>query len=337
MRLNPNIDTIVLGASAGGVEAIGRLVSQLPAELPAAILIVMHFPQSATSVLPAILSRRGPIRASLAQDGEQPQLGHIYVAQPGRHLLLEPDGMKLVMSAKENGTRPAIDPLFRSAAYSRGRRVVGVILSGMLDDGTLGLAVVRQFGGCGIVQDPEDAMFGDMPRNAIAGAGADFVLALDQIAGKIVELVGQPAGEPDMADPLDPSEMNLEELSLLEDTGRPSEFVCPDCQGTLYELSAGGVEYYRCRVGHSYLPESLSVMQESVLEEALWTALRAIKEHNELLARVLERSETRGHAHASKSFRIKLLEGERRLELLKRALDLTSVERGREGKQLGVE
>ena len=319
----PKVDTVVIGASAGGVEAITRLIALLPADFPAAILVVIHFPERGTSVLPQILARNGRLKAVSAEDGLVTENGIVYCAPPGRHLLIRDGHMNLVNGPKENGNRPAIDPLFRTAAHARKNRVVSVLLSGLLDDGTMGTWSVRRQGGVTICQDPEDALFGDMPRHAIESGSAAYVLPLEAIARKLIELAGCEIPEitPDDDMP-DPTEMSLDELAELEKRGAPSAFTCPECHGTLFEFAEEGVMHYRCRVGHSYLPDSLSANQEGVLEAALWTALRAIEEHNDLLGNLLSRAESRGFDVTAKGYRAKLEEGAHRMDLLRHVLGL---------------
>ena len=319
----PRIDTIVIGASAGGVEALSRLVALLPKDLPATVLVVVHFPERSTSVLPNILSRNGPLPALHAEDGLAPLPGTIYCAPPGRHLLLRDDRICLVNGPKENGNRPAIDPLFRSAAHARRNRVVSVLLSGLLDDGTMGSWAVRRQGGVTICQSPDDALFGDMPRHAIEAGSATYVLPLAEIGSALARLAGTEVSDlPGEKAMLDPTEMSLQQLADFEKRGRPSHFVCPECTGTLFEFAEEGVMHYRCRVGHSYLPDSLAANQEGVLEAALWTALRAIKEHNDLVQTMLHRAEAKGFEITAKAYRSKLEEGAHRMRLLGHVLGL---------------
>ena len=316
------VDTVVIGASAGGVEALSRLVAALPEGFPAAVLVVLHVPESSTSLLPAILSRHGPLPASHPKDGEVVQNGRIYVAPPARHLLVRDGHVSLVNGPKENGNRPAIDPLFRTAAHARRNRVVSVLLSGLLDDGTMGTWAVRRQGGATICQDPNDALFGDMPRHAIEAGACDHVLPLDAIGPALVGLAGRDVPDLASTEMPDPTEMSLDELAQLEQRGAPSAFVCPECKGTLFEFAKEGVMHYRCRVGHSYLPDSLAANQEGVLEAALWTALRAIEEHNDLLGNLLQRAEKRGFSITARSYRSKMEEGSQRMELLRHVLGL---------------
>jgi two-component system chemotaxis response regulator CheB len=193
----PGHDIIVIGFSAGGVEALTRVVRDLPSELPAAILIVHHFPAHSTSALPRILSRVGKLHASHGVDGERIRTGHIYISRPERHLLVNGDQIQLSRGPKENGHRPAIDPLFRTAARSYGPRVIAVLLSGTLDDGADGMRVVKACGGLTAVQRPEDALFGDMPSNAMQLVPVDHVESAAGLGPLLTRLVSQPAAVPE--------------------------------------------------------------------------------------------------------------------------------------------
>jgi two-component system chemotaxis response regulator CheB len=184
----PVHDIVVLGASAGGVEALGQLVSHLPADLPAALLVVLHTPPTRESRLPAILDRAGPLAAAHARDGERIRAGQIYVAPPNYHLTVEHESLRLVQGPTENGFRPAADPLFRTAARAYGARVVGVVLSGALDDGAAGLRAIKQHGGVAVAQDPDEAVVTSMPRSAIRLNHVDHVLPTAEIAALLVQL-----------------------------------------------------------------------------------------------------------------------------------------------------
>ena len=225
----PGHDIIVVGASAGGVEALGELVSLLPADLPAAVFIVLHIPAYGTSVLPGILSRRGPLPAVHPADGEAIRQGRIYVAPPDHHLLLEKDGtVRLTRGPHENGHRPAVDTLFRSAARAYGPRVIGVVLTGTLDDGTAGLQVVKRRGGLAVVQDPEEALFASMPRAAIEAVAVDHVAALAEIGSTLARLAHLPAPAeseapvtPDLEDEVKVAEFDIKNLETRRE-GKPS-------------------------------------------------------------------------------------------------------------------
>jgi two-component system chemotaxis response regulator CheB len=302
-------DVIVLGASTGGVEALSRVAADLPPGLPAAVFVVCHIPADSTSMLPAILGRSGPLPAGHAADGEEVRPGHVYVAPPDYHLLLEPGGVRLSHAARENLHRPAIDPLFRSAARAYGPRVVGVILTGALSDGVAGLIAVRAAGGVGVVQDPLDAFMPSMPRNAWQLAGADHVLPLARIAPLLVRLAHEPLpvdrGSP-MSDPIDQMPQRVDEdMAAQEQGGRPgaqSVYTCPECGGSLWQVDAGDPTRFRCHVGHSYYGESLLQEQSEILEPALWTAVRGFREKAVLARQLARLPRQQGNARAAERF-----------------------------------
>lgn len=286
-------DTIVVGASAGGVEALQRLVADLPPEVPASILVVLHLLSSHQSVLDSILERAGDLAVSQAKDGERLERGHVYVAPPDRHLLVLDGHVRLSAGPRENGHRPAVDPLFRSAARAFGARVIGVILSGTLDDGTDGIRLVKDREGATIVQDPDDAQYDGMPRSAIAYTEPDRVVPIADMAETLCEMLDAPlekeavnitaASDPDAVD-------EIERLGRGVPGGEPSNVTCPDCGGVLWEHDNGGHVRYACQVGHGYSPASLEARQSEHLEAALWSALRSLEERADLLRRIGRRS-----------------------------------------------
>lgn len=318
-------DIIVVGASAGGVEALSRLAAGLPPDLPAAVFVVLHVPPYATSVMPRILSRAGPLPALHARDGEPIRHGRIYVAPPDYHLLISDGVVHLSHGPRENGHRPAIDPLFRSAAAAYGPRVVGVVLTGSLDDGTAGLAVIKQRGGVAVAQDPEDALYPSMPASAIENVAVDEVLPLEQIPPLLVRLAREPVME-EAAPPPDPVMMEDEivklDMDAVESTdwrGEPAEFACPSCGGALWEPDGEPLQY-RCRVGHAWSPDSLLVGQKANLEDALWMALRAIEEQRALSERLAERARRRGQKRAAVRFAEQATGAQRRAALIREVL-----------------
>ena len=229
-------DIVVIGASAGGIQALDRIVEQLPPELPAAVFVVLHLAAGGRSVLPTILTRRGALPASVPDEQQLPERGHIYVAPPDRHLLLVGEQVQLTGGPRENGHRPAIDPLFRSAARTYGPRVIAVVLSGTLDDGTAGARMVRDRGGTVIVQHPDDALYADMPQNTLDMAGADAVLPAAEIAARICELIEEPLpASPHAAEDAEQHEANELIDAQLAVNGTPTELACPDCVGALCE------------------------------------------------------------------------------------------------------
>lgn len=282
---------IVIGASAGGLAALFRIVPGLAQDLAAPVLIVMHI-GAYRSELPTLLSTRGPLPAVFATTGIAPQSGMIYVAPPDHHLLLENGLLRLFRGPKEHFARPAIDPLFRSAALHSGRGVVGVILTGMLDDGSAGLNAIKACGGTAIVQDPEEAFEPSMPRSALSCVAVDHVVGLDAMADLLNKLA-QPV-ERDV--PEIPEWLRAEhEISLghggLEDLARvgvPSRFTCPDCGGALSEMVHGKPTRFVCHTGHAYSLRSLAVAHEASTETTLWAGLRALQEKEALLHRLAQ-------------------------------------------------
>jgi two-component system chemotaxis response regulator CheB len=300
-------DVIVIGASAGGVEAISTIVSGLPRDLRAAVLVVLHVSRG-RSVLPEILTRNGRLPAVHPDDGERLQYGRIYVAPPDHHITLERDVIRVTHGPTENGVRPAIDPLFRSAARAYRSRVVGVIATGALDDGTAGLAAIKQAGGIAIVQDPEEAMAPSMPRSAIAAVNVDHILPLAEIAPLLTALAREwaeaaPTTSGSHVQPMEPDRA-AEPIALGEQDrpGRVSVFTCPECSGTLWEHEDGGILRFRCRVGHVYSPDSMLAAQTDSVDRALWVALRALEERAALTRRLAERARDRNHHWVAGAF-----------------------------------
>jgi two-component system chemotaxis response regulator CheB len=291
-------DIVVIGASAGGVEALIEVASGLPPEFPGSVLVVLHVLATGTSVLDAILTRCGNLPAVSPMDGEPIVRGQIYVAPPDRHMLLKGDRISVMRGPRENGHRPAIDPLFRSAARSVGARAVGVVLSGALDDGAAGVQFIKKRGGIAIVQDPADALYPSMPEHAIAAVEPDYIVPVKKIAAILCTEIERPL-DPALAD--EP----ILELDLVEDMtdvslmdGPPSGLTCPECGGALWEEADGALVRFACHVGHSYSAESLVSEQGQALESALWSGLRALEERADLLERMSRRGE-----HGSRSAR----------------------------------
>lgn len=296
-------DIVVIGASAGGVQAVTRLVSSLPADYSGSLFVSLHFPENAVSVLPDILRRACSLKVKQVEDGEPIERGTIYVSRPGFHMLVKPGKLRCIYGPRENGLRPAIDPLFRSAGKSYGACCVGVILTGMLDDGVAGLATIKQKGGTVLVQNPDEADFPSMPRTAVETVEVDEILSLDSIGPRLVSLSmeSSPCGEHMSHEIEDPVEKSVEELRLLEQNMRPSTYTCPECHGTLFELNEG-ILHYRCRVGHSYNPEVLSSEQVRKIEAALWEALKSIEENLSLSKRLYEKTSKIGSGASSRRY-----------------------------------
>lgn len=286
-------DIVVVGGSAGCIEPLQMLVSVLPRGFPAAVFVVMHVPRDTPSALDDILGRCGSLPASHPSDGDPILTGHVYVASPDHHLILDPGVIRVQRGPRENRHRPAIDPLFRTAGRSYGTRVIGVVLSGLLDDGSAGLHAIRALGGTAIVQDPDGAIARQMPEAALRYGGADYVLPAEKIGPKIVELVeSRPGGTmpEDHTHALseESDEANLRVANASEGVGTPSVFACPECHGVLWELKEGTLVRFRCRVGHAYTIASLHQEQGYTIEAALWAALRALEEKSALSRRLSE-------------------------------------------------
>jgi two-component system chemotaxis response regulator CheB len=292
---------VVIGASAGGLETLRELVAGVPRDFPAAIVIVVHTSPDAPGLLHGILARSGPLSASSPSGEARLQAGHIYVAPPDLHLVIEPGRVRATKGPRENRFRPAIDPLFRSAAQVYGPNAIGVVLTGNLDDGTAGLWTVKQLGGIAIVQDPEDALFPAMPENALANVQVDYVVPLKDIAPLLVKLTTMPV----RALPLEvPEALEVEvKIAKQEDPlaagirglGEASTFACPECHGVLLQMKEGNRIRFRCHTGHAYSPESLISEIRAQIEVQLWKAIRAMQEGHLLICKVAEHHE-RVHA-----------------------------------------
>jgi len=320
-------DIIVIGASAGGVETLIEIVRNLPEDLPAAVFVVVHVPANSATVLPTVLTRAGKLPANHAVTREPIRRGRIYVAPPDRHLLVKDGHVLLGRGPKENSARPAVDPLFRTAARAYGRRVIGVILSGSLDDGTVGLDVIKHVGGIAIVQDPENALFPGMPRSAVENVAVDHVVPAAEIAPLLVRLSQEPVtgnGKVHMSDELkqeaDLAELDERELQSNDRPGTPSEFACPECHGVLFELSEKQLIRFRCRTGHAYTAESLMSEQGDNLEAAMWTAMTALKERSVLAQRLAERARGRGHDMTARLFDEQARDADAQASLIRQAM-----------------
>lgn len=323
----PGHNVVVVGASAGGVETVIRLVAELPADFPAAVFMTIHITQHGPSLLPGILTRAGSMPAGHPNHGEPIRQSRIYVAPPGKHLLFRDHRISLSSGPTENGHRPAVDAMFRSAAVTFGPQVVGVVLSGTLDDGTAGLLAIKKRGGVTVVQDPEEATFAGMPQSAIDHNAADYVVRLDQMAGVLFKLVTEHAvNSSTVAVPRemkiedDMAEFDLGKMEQKDHPGHPSGFACPDCGGALWELSDTDLVRYRCRVGHAWSAESLLDEQARAQEKALWTALRALEERAGLTERLADRLRARGFKVSAKQIDQKAREARKHAGVLRELL-----------------
>jgi two-component system, chemotaxis family, protein-glutamate methylesterase/glutaminase len=304
----PNRKLVVIGTSAGGIEALKQLVGAISPGFPAPIAVVLHTSPHSPGVLHEILTRSGPLSGVSPRSGERLLPGRIYVAPPDFHLLIEPGVVRLTKGPRENRFRPAIDPLFRSAAQVYGPNAIGVILTGNLGDGTAGLWAIKQLGGVAVVQDPADAMFPSMPENAIRYVQADYVVPLTTIAALLESLVAIPAAaEPAAASP----ELDVEiRIAKEEDPitagviamGQPSTFACPECHGVLMQMKEAGRLRFRCHTGHAYSAESLLTEISDQIETSLWNTIRSMQEGALLLHEFGSHAETSHQAGSGTPF-----------------------------------
>ena len=321
-------DIVVIGASAGGMEALQALVSRLPAGLAASLFVVWHLSPGAKSILPSILSKSGPLQAKHPRDGDRIERGTIYVAPNDHHMLLENGYIRVAKGPKENRFRPAVDPLFRSAAYVYGPRVIGVVLTGALDDGTAGLWTIKLRGGTAIVQEPSDALIRGMPLNALDNVAVDHRLPVAQIGELIGRLVHESAAEPvrvsEEEDEKTRHEIRIaKEREALEENvmrfGALSPFTCPECHGVLTMLREGKIVRFRCHTGHAFSADTLLESTTESIEARLWDAVRASDETVMLLNQLGEEFAKAGNTAAAEKCFDKAREAHERIAPVREA------------------
>jgi two-component system, chemotaxis family, protein-glutamate methylesterase/glutaminase len=303
-RALPGHDIVVIGGSAGAGEALLDLVKQLPRGFPAAIFVAYHLPPGGESYMHRVLAAARTLDVKLADDSEPIRHGVVYVARADRHLLVDRDAVRVTRGPRENRWRPAIDPLFRSAAVAHGSRVIGIVLTGMLDDGTAGLSAIKRCGGIAIVQDPHDAVHPEMPQSAIDNVPVDHRLALKDMGDVLKRLVREPAA----ASPPVPDHLRAEArisaqgaATLLSDSPR---YICPECGGPLHRHDAPGemLERYRCMVGHAWNAESLLSGINDQLESTVWASIRLFRQRAQLLTSRARREREAGRERAAHHF-----------------------------------
>ncbi len=284
---------IVIGTSAGGMPALTTLVASLPATLPAAVLVVQHLaPDSTGEALVARLGSHSALHCQLAHTHEPLQAGHLYLAPPDRHLLVKDNRLLVTKGPRENNYRPAADALFRSAAVAYGPNVVGVVLTGMLHDGTAGLEFVKRCGGTAVVQDPQDAEFSSMPESALRAVEIDYVVPIAQMGALLARLVDPHLAAPRKSQDI-PPDLQLEAaiaervvgtVEQVSELGNLVPLTCPDCGGNLWQVKHGNVLRFRCHTGHAFTADALAESSQHMLEETLWVALRMMEERKNLLS-----------------------------------------------------
>lgn len=294
-----NRDMIVIGGSSGATAPLKSILQRLPADLPAAVFVVLHIPARSLGLLSTVASAAGPLPAVQAEDGMPIEHGRLYIAAPDHHLLVTQGKIRLGRGPRENMVRPAIDALFNSAALAYGPRVIGVVLSGLLNDGAAGLNTIKRCGGTAIVQDPDDAIADEMPRRALQATVADLSVPSARLGDVLSEFARQAAGP---ALPISP-EIRLEvdiamgervDSEVLSKAADPAPFTCPACGGVLSKMRTGNPLRFRCQVGHAFTADILAKQQESRVDEALRVALRIIEERAELVARMADEGRTTG-------------------------------------------
>ena len=308
---DPPRHVIAIAASAGGVEALRTLVADLPEDLDAAVCVVLHIPSTGRSLLAPILDRAGPLRTVLAQQGERLEAGTIYVAPADRHLLIRRDTIELTREPKENGVRPAADPMFRSLAWAWGSHGIAVVLSGALDDGAAGAAAVHQAGGRVVVQDPLDALVPGMPTSTIAAVRPEAVAPVHEVGALLVRLLATPG-----------SRNGTHRPPAMEDVpaqlqGPASGFTCPECSGVLFRVVEGGtLDRFRCYTGHGFTTPALLEELAQRTEAVLWQTVKCLKESRTLLVEASVRMREAGEMQTAEWLENQIEEIGQRLETL---------------------
>lgn len=320
-----NRDIIVIGGSAGATAPLKQILGRLPADLPAAVFIVLHIPAQGIGILSTVASNAGPLPVRQAENGMKIESGHVYLGAPDHHLLLARDRVFLGRGPRENMVRPAIDALFRSAALYHGPRVIGVLLSGLLSDGAAGLNALKRCGGMAVVQDPSDAISDEMPRRAMAATTVDLCVPGATMGDVLSDLVREPAGA---ALPI-PPEIRLEvEIAAGDRIGsdnlaamaEPVALTCPACGGVLSEVKQARPMRFRCQVGHAFSADVLAKEQEGRVDEALRVALRIIEERAELVQRMAADGRRSGRPAVAEMYEARALEYREYADMIRRVV-----------------
>lgn len=320
-----NRDIITIGASAGGVDALTTLVQELPADLPAAIFIVLHISAQSPGMMANILSRRSVLSVETAVDRQEIRPGCAYVAPPDRHLMIDRSYMYLTRGPRENYVRPSVDPLFRSAAVVHGPRVIGVILTGHLDDGTSGLGAVKRCGGVAVVQDPNDAQVPDMPRSAAEHVDVDYSVPLSQMAELLVRLANSAPGDPIPPPPellmeVEVARVGAGSAEILDGIGDLAPLTCAECGGPLWEMRGDSIPRFRCREGHSHTAKNLLAGLTDGIEQSLWAVVQTMDERVRVLERLIRFDEEKGRSRGVPSFRSRAEETKEHADQLRQFL-----------------
>ncbi|HEX2527224.1 MAG TPA: chemotaxis protein CheB [Geminicoccus sp.] len=320
-----NRDIVVIGGSAGATAPLKTILGALPLDFPAAIFIVLHIPARSIGILTTVTAAATRLPVHPATDGMPIHPGNIYLAVPDHHMIVADGHIRLGRGPRENMARPAIDPLFRSAAASYGPRVVGVILSGFLNDGASGLEAVKRCGGIAIVQDPEEAIAAEMPRNAMTAATVDLSVPSARIGDVLSDLVQQPAGPgvrvpPEIQLEIDIAAGERIDSSILRRIADPAALTCPQCGGILSTVRNAKPLRYRCQVGHGLTADILAKEQENAVDEALRVALRIVEERAELVTRLAEDGRNTGRRAVAEMYQERADEYRRYADTIRRAV-----------------
>jgi two-component system chemotaxis response regulator CheB len=283
---------IAIGASAGGLNAINELTQQLPADIDAAIFVVLHLSKAAIGdMLLLRVQKHTKLKCSIAGDGDKIEPGHIYIAAPDSHLLVRDNKTLIGRGPAENRFRPSVDVLFRSVAASHGEKVIGIILTGFLNDGTIGMVSIKRSGGHCIVQDPNEAEYPDMPLSVLETMEVDYCIPIKEMAAVILKIIARatskgikPPGDVVAESKL--SERSATAINGVSELGEKALFACPDCGGGLWRIENGGVKHYRCHIGHSFTEKDLLVKQSETVEQTLLVALLMMEERKILLQKI---------------------------------------------------
>lgn len=320
-----NRDIVVIGGSAGATAPLKEILRQLPADLPAAVFVVLHIPAQGIGILSTVASAAAKLPVRQAESGMAIENGHIYIAAPDHHMLVLKDRIFLGRGPRENMVRPAIDPLFRSAALHYGPRVIGLVLSGLLSDGAAGLEAIKRCGGVALVQDPTDAISDEMPRRALEATTVDLCVPGARLGDVLSELVQE---APDAIRPI-PPDIRLEvEIAAGERIGSdnlvsiadPAPLTCPSCGGVLSQLKSRDPLRFRCQVGHAYTADALAKEQEGRVDEALRIALRIIEERAELVSRMRDNARDSGRTSVADMYQARSEEYRSYADVLRRTV-----------------
>jgi two-component system chemotaxis response regulator CheB len=309
----------VIGASAGGIEALGRLLAQLPRDFPAAVFVCQHIRADPEATLADILARSSALPLAWAEHGAPITAGRVAVARPGVHLLLGESTVELVAGPRENHARPSINRLFRSAATHHPGRAIGVLLTGLLDDGVSGLLAIKRCGGVSVIQDPADAAFPDLPRNARSAGEPDHVKRLDDMGPLLAQLVTEPPEIAPTAVPRDVAILaSLDHTAFagkeIETLGPQTRFSCPDCGGPMWDVEHDGASLFRCYLGHAESARSMLARKAEEIESSLWAAVRTIQERSSLLFDLAREARRGGRPLAAEEYEIRAKEAQTHAE-----------------------